>query len=70
MVPDPYDHGTIEPDAHRVIDRRGAFGEHRQQLFRHAGDLGLALHDWPPPNPEAVGNSLRSTDWYRPPSIR
>ena len=45
----------VERDRHRVLDRRGALGEHRQQILRHAGDLGLALHDRPPLDAEPVG---------------
>ena len=46
---------VVELDRHCVLDRRGALGEHSQQILRDARDLSLALHDRPPPDPEAIG---------------
>ena len=42
-----------------------------KQLVGDAGDLGLPVDDRPPTRPPRRWvSSVRSTDWYRPPSIR
>ncbi len=46
---------VVELVGQRHVDVSGPLGEHSEQLVRHAGDLGLTVHDRTPIDTETVG---------------